>query len=743
MNNIDNPTTKIGNPLNDAFVETANVPGTLTFTDKIETSDLHTVKCYRCYSYQVEAICHHCGRFLCQQCLMKTSGPFFADHAFAHVRPLVDSQLRHGAHCEDCFHRDLQAGPIIGLVSSLLALLLFWGAWPQFNWLQRILFVGSAAVTVGLISWAVCRWLPFWVIYPNGFPPLFSRTKIKIQERIQANFHITGGDYLSPDPVAEGFIEVKLSVGPNDQTRYENAPPPKNAVGLQAGFIALETLKNIEFVKSGGLQRQHNLLYLYKVLTPDEFERVCRRSGDFHLVEPYRIQAEALQVGPPYDKEFPLLIKPRRANGGYRLEIIFEMLKKKRILKCAKDGSEKEGEDDKGLEGKPLLETLSLHIPLGCEIERTNGHHDKQDHMVRWYRQRLDVVLPYSAFIEFRHTLGNDIEFKGEYVVVVDDWTISQLHVAPEKAEANDKFLVCSANGLPLSPGDKAKEDKKKWLAPIVEHQTKIGGELRFNTTYLFSQQVQMASDSPSYGNQAEIKGREELLVAPTHHVINAVVEELTNENVFIQNVIETLGDVKETGTGSYRAKYWEIIGKYFVEGSLQPVHLHLIILGEGAQDHRPNNHGDLTFELNLRSYVEMTDLVESPRWLKEEYERFKNIIKIAVYQGRQVDYKGHRILAWQREKHFEKELKQLYGINGNSKLSVILTGDNHPDKMRIFVAPPDRSKLLRNVPKHLICPRPQLPSIGDGWVDKWELLKDIEMELQNGRKEASVQHKS
>jgi hypothetical protein len=46
-------------------------------------------------------------------------------------------------------------------------------------------------------------------------------------------------------------------------------------------------------------------------------------------------------------------------------------------------------------------------------------------------------------------------------------------------------------------------------------------------------------------------------------------------------------------------------------------------------------------------------------------------------------------------------------------------------------------------VSKHLIRPRPQLPSIGDGWVDKWELLKDIEMELQNGRKEASVQHKS
>lgn len=733
MNNVNESTPKNGNICNEHQDETSVKLDGLTLTDKFEASDLHTVKCYNCYSYEVEAVCHHCGRFLCHQCLLKTSSWFFADNAFAHMRPLIDNRLRHGAHCKDCFHRDLQAGSVIFLVSSLVALLFFWVTWAQFNWLQRGLFVGSAVITVGLVNWAIYCWLPLWVIYPYGFPPLFSRTKIKIQERVQANFHITGGDYLSPNPTAEGFIEVKLAVGPNDKTRYEGAPPPKHVVGLQAGFIALETLKNIEFVKPNGSRRHHNLLYLYKVLSPDEFERVCHRSGDFHLVEPYRIKAEALQAGPPHDKEFPLLIKSRRANGGYRLEIIFEMPKEKRLLKYAKDGSEKENDDEKGLEGKPVLELLSLSIPLSCEIERTNGYHDKQDHVVRWYRQRLDISPPYSALIEFRHPLRNAIEFEGEYIVIVNDWTISQLHVAPEKVETNDKFIIRPANGLPLSPDNEDKGNNKKWLAPIVEHQTKIEGEFRFNTTYLFSQQVQMAFDAPSGGNQTEVKGTEELLVAPTHHVINAITEGLTNKDVFIQNVTETLGDIKEIGAGSYRAKYWEIIGKYFVEGSLQPVHLHLVILGEVVQDHRLNSKGVLTFELNLRSYVEMTDLVKSPNWLKEEYERLKNIIKIVAYQGRQVDYNGRRILAWQRERQFERELQQLYGINGNSKLSVILTGDNHPNKIRIFVAFADKPKRLGNVPKRFLSARAQLPCIGDGWIDKWELLKDVEMEMKNG----------
>jgi len=331
-----------------AYLETADKPDLLTLTDKIEAGDLHTVKCYRCFSYEVEAICHHCGRFLCSRCMRKTSGWFFADNAFVHIHPSVDSRLRHGAHCEDCFHRDLQAGPVVILVSSLLALFLYWMTWPQLNWSQRGLFVSSVIVTIGVVTWLAFRFLPFWVSYPRGFPPLFSRTKIKIQERVRANFNVTGGGYLSPEPTAEGVIEVKLTVGPNDKARYESAPPPKQAVGLHAGFIALETLKNIEFAKINGSQRHHNLLYLTKVVTPDEFERLCHRSGDLYLVKPYRIRTEALQVGPPYDKEFPLFIKPRRANGGYRLEIIFEAPKKKLILKYAKDGSEKEGEDEKG-----------------------------------------------------------------------------------------------------------------------------------------------------------------------------------------------------------------------------------------------------------------------------------------------------------------------------------------------------------------------------------------------------------
>ncbi|MCB0171440.1 MAG: hypothetical protein KDJ97_12885 [Anaerolineae bacterium] len=681
----------------------------------------------------MEAVCHHCGRFLCQDCLLTTSGSFFADNAFAHLRPLVDDQLRHGAHCEDCFHQDLQPWPVVALVSTLLAIVLAWIVWPQFNELQRGLFIGSAVITIGLVNWGMYRLLPLWVTYPEGFLPLLSRTKIQIQEQVQVDFSITGGDYLSSSPTAAGHIEIKLAVGPNDQARYESAPRPKRPLKLQAGFIALEGLKNIQFYQYTGIRRNRNLLQLTQTISPTELKNLCHSTEDLVLRADYHIQGNALEIGLPHDKEFPLLIRPRRTNGGYRLEIIIEAPKKKLLLKYAKDGSEKEGEDPKGLEGKPTLDALSISIPPECEVEHTNGYHDKQDQAVRWYRQRLSVTNPpYAAFIQFRNKLKNDIEFQGTYKVIVDDWTISQLYVTSDE-QSKDSAIIRPANGLRLRSTQKKNEsDESKWLAPVIEHQTQIEGCLRFNTTHLFSQQMQMASDLPINPEQTEVVGAESLLVAPTHHVINAVVEALTCEKVFVKEVAETLGDVKETGANSYRAKYWQIKGKYFVEGTLQSVHLHLVIMGEGPQSYRPNCEGLSSFELCLRSYVEMTDFIEKPEWLQGEYSRLKNVIKIAAYQGRQVDDEGQRILAEPREKQLEQMLRRQYRLNDNSMLSVVLTGDG---QQCIFITPPtlleqfsDRSEQM------MIFSCDQLPIIGDGWIDKWELVKNAEMELRNGR---------
>ncbi len=712
--------------VNDLHTEAPDTPVTLRVSGTPGSSDLRTVKCYRCYSYKVEAICHHCGRFVCDRCCIKTSGWFFADNVFAHLRPSVHNRLRQGAHCRDCFHEDVQISPILTLVISVLALIFISTIWSRFDWLQRGLLAGGAIIVIGLLRWFTDRLFPVRVKYPHRLLPLFAKPKIQVQEHIEANFNVDGKEYLSPDPLVRGNILVTLSVSPDDLERYESTPSPNHPLKFHAGFIALERLKNVGFVRQAGLRHNTNLLLLAKDVERDVFGSHCLQSKVFYLVELYRIQAEALQVGPPQDKGFPLLIKPRRTHGGYRLEITFEVAAELK-LEFAKSGAGKKTEAEKGLKGKPVLNSLVLDIPAECIVERTDGHlHFYQEkRVIRWHKNALDVTPPFSVFVEFQQVIKNGLEFTGEYSVTIEDWTVSQLHVAQDTG-AQGKYMVRPANGLRISTSDA--NNGLQWLAPTVEHSTKIEGKLYINTSHLLSQQVQTVSSLVEEEEpQVEAAGKEELHVAPTHHVINAIVEELTTREVFIKQVTETLGYVKEIDIGSNRARYWEIRGRSYLKGTVQPVTLHLVILGESSQSSRPNCKGTLTFELSLRSYIEMGDQ-ETPDKLKEEYENFKNAIKIAAYRGRQIDYQGRRILAWQQEEHFEREAQHTSCVD---QVAVILTDRCKPKEGYIFCVLDGRVDIDHDLQDRLIVQkRQQLPVIqvpGCEWVDKWQLLGQIE----------------
>ncbi len=714
-----------------ALIKASDKSMTLTTSNSLEASDLSVVKCYRCYSPRVEAICHHCGRFVCKKCGLKTLGWFFTDNVFAYLQPSLDKKLKQGMHCRDCFHWDIQISSILTLINSILALIVLLAIWPGFGWLQRGLFVGGTIIIISLVRWFTDRLFPIRVKYPQELLPLYAKVKIQVQERVEANFNIDSSEYLFPAPIAEGAILVTLSVSPVDLERYESAPPPKYPLKFLAGFVALETLKNIEFVKSRGLKHSKNLLFLSKDIKLNTFETHCRQSKNFYLVEPYRIHSKALQIGPPYDKKFPLLIKSRRVKDGYRLEIILEIAVKLK-LKYAKSSTEKKAEE-KGLIGKPILNSLILNIPVGYQVEYTDGHFDQQERVIRWYKNSLDVKPSFSVFVEFQQVIQDGIEFRGEYSVVIDDWTISQLYVAQDLGAPN-KHMVRPTNGLRLSTKG---NDEKHWLAPTVEHNTKIEGKLCINTSYLSSQQVQTVSDlleekdtqTEEKDIQIEITDKEELLVAPTHQVVNAVIEALTEKQVFIKQVTETPGYVIETDIGSNRARYWEIRGKCYLN-ALQSTNLHLVISGEGPQNSRPNCEGVLTFELTLRSYIEMGDS-GTPEQLKEKCKEFKGIIKIAAYQSRQIDYQGRLIFAWQLEKQDEKKFQEEYDLD---KVAIILTGDNNLKKGYVFVVLSSEDEQIPKVPEHLeICLQRELPMIeipGYEWIDKWELLRRLAIRL-------------
>jgi hypothetical protein len=654
---------------------------------------------------------------------------------FARLKPSLGNRLKRGIHCRDCFHWEIRLGPILALLVLILILFLLI-AWLKLNGFQRITLI-SIGVVVGLVTGFIDRVRLYSTSYPIGFP-LFSKIKVEVQERIKADFNIDGRPYLSPDLEAEGVILITLTVSPNDRDRQESISPLKFPSKFHAGFVALETLKNIDFIKSRGLRHRKNLLMLIVDPEREVFERRCRQSGNFYLSEPYRIKPDALQIGPPDDKQFPLFIKPRRTGGGYCLEIMFEIpvdlklkFAKSEVKKKTRKGIKSKTDEEKGLEGKPILNSLVLHIPTGCDVDITDGHFDQQKRVIKWYKSAIDVKPVFSVFVQFQQLIPNDIKFKGEYSLVIKNWTISQLHIAQDVG-AQNKHFVRPTNGLRISASNNDDDEELKWLVPIVEHSTKIEGKICIDTSRLMSQQVQAVSDLLEKENgRTEIIGEEKLPVAPTHHVINALVKALTEEKVFIKEVIETPGHVTDTSEGSNRAGYWTIRGKYYLRDALRPADLHLVISGDGTQNSRPNSKGKLALELSLRSYIEMGDQ-KTPEQLKYVYEKFRGLTKIATYRGRQIDYQGRRIIAWKLEEQIECRIQKAHSIN---KVAVILVGENKSIEGYVFIPSNNKCKHSLELPEHLeIRPIEGFPMIripGVEWVDKWELLRELEGGVQ------------
>lgn len=698
-------------------------PVHLTETATTGASELRTVKCYRCHHYDVVAVCHHCGRFVCRRCRRVSPGRFWGDRVFSRFKPALGDKLSQAAHCPACFHLDWPWGVILSVGAGGGGLVLL-TAWDTLDSGRRLGLL-AAIITLGLLSWLVERWRGR-PDYPLGLP-LFTKVKVEIEECIQADMAVNDGPYLTSPPAGQGFIQTTVDLTPNDLARVEQMSAAISPITFYSGFVGLENLKNIQFVRRSGLRCQPNLLRLAKTMAYDEFARLCCTSTPTTLIERYDIQPEALQVGPPHNRDFPLLIKPRRRDSGYRLEILFEIPVDFK-LKFAKT-TLKKARSEPGLEGKPILDSLNLVIPIGCEVETSDGHYDQEKRIVRWYKNDLGVKPAFRVSVRFREMIPNDIIFEGDYSVTINNWTVSQLHVAPD-AMVPGREMVRPANGLRLAPSQEDDKDLD-WLMPTVEHRTKIQGALSISAAHLLSQHVETMSEISAAESITEVKGQESLPVAPSDHVINAIVEALTGEEVFVKQITENPGYVIDTATGSVRARYWRIWAKYYLEGTLRPINVRLIISGQGPQGQRLNSEGTLTFELSLRSYREQDDQ-NIACLLQSLYQKYQSLIKVAAHQGRQIEYQGQRVFAWQLEQQMEQELDQFRAMKNTA---VILTGGQRPIQGYVFWPADNRNGHTPELPKSLqlrLCQQlPRLETPGVVWVDKWALLKQIEGEEQ------------
>ncbi len=650
---------------------------------RLEFSDETTIKCYKCYSKKVIAVCHHCGRLLCKKCQFNPFGPLHTDNVFARIRPL-SAAFKRSAHCEDCFHyRDtiarLVIPSILGIAAILILLPIIQFARQQMTilalppkWAALVPLAPRGAGALVLLFLARLTWvlyprLPFPVKYPLGIP-VFPTYTIELHEHVKADFNITPDHYLPQHVPCGGQLTIKLGLVPEDEERYKSTPKPKprdGKVTIHAGFVALDKQKNVQFLrKMEQLLGNGPTFPIIEGIAPDDFIRLCRERQPIEWTGHYRIDPGALRLGPKYDQEFPFFIKPRLLQGGRYLELMLEL--------------------HKGVARRVTLERLTLNIPPGCRVEDTNGQFDLSKWEVAWREKKVPADTSLLLYIEFQQPLGiQPRSFKGEYKLIIEDYTISGLRVVEDpfvkgKPTATGRYIIRPASGSPV------RAEKIHWMNPMVKHKTIIEGKVSFKTSIFSAYTIHTEPKTP--------KRSKEYPVSPNHKIVDAIIAALTHPKqlgrppVYIQQVIETLGRVTETGTDSRQARCWEIKGRYYIGetheranvaseahfewdwspsmpiaeqmavpnqamtsnpfidpgnytqphdariGLLQPVDIHLIILGEEPRDDHPgdSSHGTLHFELVLRSVVGSGD--QGMTDLQRDYNTLRKIIEEVIH---------------------------------------------------------------------------------------------------------------
>ncbi|MBV7337789.1 hypothetical protein KFU94_58080 [Chloroflexi bacterium TSY] len=272
--------------------------------------------------------------------------------------------------------------------------------------------------------------------------------------------------------------------------------------------------------------------------------------------------------------------------------------------KCLGDEKAKE------LEGKLTLDELELTItiPEGWLIKVVDGQYDTNSRKVSWHQKELHVGSPVSLIIHFHRatTYGNGTnghkplnrdamtsymtsilfanghkKLEGTYKVSIENWTVSQLHVA-QKCEPGSGDFICPPNGVCNS----LEEADLKWMASAVKYKTIIGGNLDIDLDSLLQptrsalSELDGVSSYSGSKDSVSVVRQEPLSIAPSDDIVNLVIEYLEKQNVFIEEVIEAPVSIVETEDGGEQKRSWEISGRYYPNQSQQAESLQQIYRG-------------------------------------------------------------------------------------------------------------------------------------------------------------------
>lgn len=588
----------------------------LNKVEKFQLTDEKTIKCYLCFSTDVEYVCHHCGRYICKNCepkpirLLHRLGLYrflFKDHQFFDLYPL-ENRFRSSAHCQDHIHYEETIINflvwIIGCLGSILLLLS-----QFFDDGNMIIFRSSLVAVISFIILLPSRGLIYRMMLTDRSEKtflLFPRYNVEITESLGVNFKIDEKEgYLSLDPTLEdrgGKIRVKIIPTPDDYERYRhlNGSKHSHTLNFSAGYLSLDHLSQVifnqkyphlKFHDGSSMKGTKSIDHAGRLPLVGQIPRTTLKTwtqtiSSFEIEQPYEISDKAGWVGPEFDQEFPFWIIPDLALAGRELSL--SILVTPHLEKALK------------------LDYFRLSVPdlWREQVTKTNGLFDDVTGKVYWVQPNLHRGIN-RFFVRFDRPIECGIEIQGDFKVLMKDALLTKLKMEQKKH-------LWFVNGQPVKRTREQQSRLEK-----VELKTCFTGNFHINTAVF---RLQREFTCEAQGEQRSCR--------PDHSVISEIAEVLAHRRIDVKTIVETPARIGEVRPGArYWDRYWEINGRHYLEEKLQYVEVHVVVYGQENQAN-PEDNEYVRWQLHLRSGIPLHN-----RSLEDRLKQFRNLLKQDIEQ--------------------------------------------------------------------------------------------------------------
>lgn len=555
------------------------------------------VRCYACGNPEVAAVCHHCGRALCDKHKAKSLPKYFGikNNEFTDLGLNKKLVGENGIHCRDCNHllfpyqwiRYLILFFIITNLVGTLILLYSENSLARIIAWRGKLFLGlGVLLTAFLYSWARARYQQKLMTDRPLLPVIGRILSVAVREFVggEITFDEEGNYKVSSRiPREPGKLEIGMKFSPRDRERiilyrrkFEIAA--NDPVKFHAGFVLLCGAADLYFDNyRRAVAGQINTIELKERIEDHLFLGGGDAGGRaYWSVEcPYTFAQKKRKTS----HLLPVQIVPRLAREGekWALELMvqvnpdIEIPDLINVDTCVKElvlyVPPKFGrvEQTRPLASKSSISSEDIRNKNGVAGGRAVSWENVQ------VKKRTQDVRYQRFYVRFRNSIDRRMA----------DKVSGHLRVCFYTA-----FSGIEGASLFYPLGNRRRQEAIK-LKRSTEVELDFNLDLRglcFQKTFLLK------------------KEREEEGIIPDHHMIKQLTDAISNNDIYVQRVIE---NPPRTNKADARVlnRFWDITGRLY-EG-IYPVDFHLVLIGQERYKKTDQPvEGKTTFQINVQATV-------------------------------------------------------------------------------------------------------------------------------------------